>query len=93
MLLIIPFFHQFFTVEPLAVDPSSLPKYPPSKEIDAKLRDEEAKKLVLYIMSHSFAKFENLFACFVKITSSISIGKFFFKNYDIGRMGNYLKYC
>ncbi|GFZ08958.1 protein kinase superfamily protein [Actinidia rufa] len=30
----------FFTTKPYACDPSSLPKYPPSKEMDAKLRDE-----------------------------------------------------
>ncbi|XVE66190.1 hypothetical protein DITRI_Ditri08aG0060700 [Diplodiscus trichospermus] len=35
---------EFFTTQPLACDPSSLPKYPPSKEIDAKLRDEEARR-------------------------------------------------
>ncbi|KAK3040464.1 hypothetical protein RJ639_028749, partial [Escallonia herrerae] len=35
---------QFFTTLPLACDPSSLPKYPPSKEIDAKLRDEETRR-------------------------------------------------
>ncbi|KAK9285135.1 hypothetical protein L1049_024320 [Liquidambar formosana] len=35
---------EFFTTKPLACDPSSLPKYPPSKEIDAKLRDEEARR-------------------------------------------------
>ncbi|GAV70410.1 Pkinase domain-containing protein [Cephalotus follicularis] len=35
---------EFFTAYPLACDPSSLPKYPPSKEIDAKLRDEEARR-------------------------------------------------
>ncbi|KAK3005458.1 hypothetical protein RJ639_016329 [Escallonia herrerae] len=35
---------QFFTTLPHACDPSSLPKYPPSKEIDAKLRDEEARR-------------------------------------------------
>lgn len=35
---------EFFTTEPLACDPSTLPKYPPSKEIDAKLRDEEARR-------------------------------------------------
>ncbi|KAK6241693.1 hypothetical protein SCA6_007082 [Theobroma cacao] len=35
---------EFFKTEPLACDPSSLPKYPPSKEIDAKLRDEEARR-------------------------------------------------
>lgn len=35
---------EFFTTKPLACDPSSLPKYPPSKELDAKLRDEEARR-------------------------------------------------
>ncbi|XP_022852436.1 probable serine/threonine-protein kinase At1g54610 [Olea europaea var. sylvestris] len=30
---------------PYSCDPSSLPKYPPSKEIDAKRRDEEARRL------------------------------------------------
>lgn len=34
----------FFTTKPLACDPSSLPKYPPSKEFDAKIRDEEARR-------------------------------------------------
>lgn len=36
---------EFFTTIPFACDPSSLPKYPPSKEMDAKLRDEEARRL------------------------------------------------
>ncbi|KAK4477923.1 hypothetical protein RD792_017188 [Penstemon davidsonii] len=35
---------EFFTTKPYACDPSSLPKYPPSKEMDAKLRDEEAQR-------------------------------------------------
>lgn len=35
----------FFTTEPYACEPSSLPHYPPSKEMDAKLRDEEARRL------------------------------------------------
>ncbi|KAJ4827045.1 hypothetical protein Tsubulata_030793 [Turnera subulata] len=35
---------EFFRTEPLACDPSSLPKYPPSKEQDAKLREEEARR-------------------------------------------------
>ncbi|KAH7431680.1 hypothetical protein KP509_08G060900 [Ceratopteris richardii] len=35
---------EFFTTKPLACDPSSLPKYPPSKEFDAKVRDEEARR-------------------------------------------------
>ncbi|KAI3815625.1 hypothetical protein L1987_15302 [Smallanthus sonchifolius] len=36
---------EFFTTKPHACDPSSVPKYPPSKEIDAKLREEEARRL------------------------------------------------
>ncbi|MQL74139.1 hypothetical protein Taro_006495 [Colocasia esculenta] len=36
---------EFFTTKPYACDPSSLPQYPPSKEMDAKLRDEEARRL------------------------------------------------
>ncbi|XP_015056283.1 probable serine/threonine-protein kinase At1g54610 [Solanum pennellii] len=35
---------EFFTTKPFACDPSSLPTYPPSKEIDAKLREEEARR-------------------------------------------------
>ncbi|PRQ49869.1 putative protein-serine/threonine kinase CMGC-CDK-CRK7-CDK9 family [Rosa chinensis] len=35
---------EYFTTKPLACEPSSLPKYPPSKEIDAKLREEEARR-------------------------------------------------
>ncbi|KAH9305464.1 hypothetical protein KI387_009868, partial [Taxus chinensis] len=35
---------EFFTTKPFACDPSSLPKYPPSKEMDAKMRDEECRR-------------------------------------------------
>ncbi|KAL3693945.1 hypothetical protein R1sor_007596 [Riccia sorocarpa] len=35
---------EFFTTKPLACDPASLPQYPPSKEFDAKIRDEEARR-------------------------------------------------
>ncbi|KAL2633778.1 hypothetical protein R1flu_005257 [Riccia fluitans] len=35
---------EFFTSKPLACDPASLPQYPPSKEFDAKIRDEEARR-------------------------------------------------
>ncbi|KAD3641997.1 hypothetical protein R6Q59_004616 [Mikania micrantha] len=35
---------EFFTAKPHACDPSSLPQYPPSKEIDAKKREEEFKR-------------------------------------------------
>nr|DAD33411.1 TPA_asm: hypothetical protein HUJ06_012262 [Nelumbo nucifera] len=36
---------EFFTTKPYACEPSTLPQYPPSKEIDAKLRDQEARRL------------------------------------------------
>lgn len=35
---------EFFSTEPCACEPSSLPKYPPSKELDVKLRDEAARR-------------------------------------------------
>ncbi|CAH8313453.1 unnamed protein product [Eruca vesicaria subsp. sativa] len=35
---------EYFKTKPFGCDPSSLPKYPPSKEIDAKLRDEEKRQ-------------------------------------------------
>ncbi|GLT79447.1 hypothetical protein SLA2020_509360 [Shorea laevis] len=35
---------EFFTTEPYACEPASLPKYPPTKEMDVKLRDEEARR-------------------------------------------------
>ncbi|XP_065847817.1 probable serine/threonine-protein kinase At1g09600 [Euphorbia lathyris] len=35
---------EFFCAEPFPCDPSTLPKYPPSKELDAKVRDEEARR-------------------------------------------------
>ena len=31
---------QYFKSKPYACDPSSLPKYPPNKEIDAKARED-----------------------------------------------------
>ncbi|GFP85751.1 probable serine/threonine-protein kinase at1g54610 [Phtheirospermum japonicum] len=35
---------EYFTTEPYACEPSDLPKSPPSKEMDVKLRDEEATR-------------------------------------------------
>ncbi|KAK8542455.1 hypothetical protein V6N13_136971 [Hibiscus sabdariffa] len=35
---------QFFKTEPLPCDPSNLPKYTPSKELDIKRRDDEARR-------------------------------------------------
>ncbi|KAK9120168.1 hypothetical protein Scep_018261 [Stephania cephalantha] len=35
---------EFFTTKPYACEPSSLPKFPPSKELDVKLREEETRR-------------------------------------------------
>lgn len=40
---------QFFTTKPYACEPSSLPKYPPSKEIDVKLREAAARRLAFML--------------------------------------------
>ncbi|GAB4845423.1 hypothetical protein Ancab_038830 [Ancistrocladus abbreviatus] len=37
---------EYFSTKPYACDPSSLPKYPPNKEIDAKGREEARRKKV-----------------------------------------------
>ncbi|KAG7600408.1 Protein kinase domain [Arabidopsis suecica] len=37
---------EFFSTRPLPCEPSSLPKYPPSKELDARMRDEESRRQV-----------------------------------------------
>ncbi|KAJ8452519.1 hypothetical protein Cgig2_000108 [Carnegiea gigantea] len=37
--------NDFFNTEPFACDPSTLPKYAPTKEMDAKRRDDEARRL------------------------------------------------
>ncbi|KAJ6375713.1 hypothetical protein OIU77_000640 [Salix suchowensis] len=37
---------EYFSTKPYACDPSSLPKYPPSKEIDAKNREEAGRKKI-----------------------------------------------
>ena len=47
-------FIQFFTTEPYACEPSSLPKYPPSKEMDVKLRDEEARRFCFFLRPYNF---------------------------------------
>lgn len=35
---------QYFTTKPYACDPSTLPRYPPNKEIDAKSRDAKCRE-------------------------------------------------
>lgn len=38
---------QFFSSRPLACEPAELPKYPPSKEMDARVQDEETRRYML----------------------------------------------
>ncbi|KAJ8449536.1 hypothetical protein Cgig2_005558 [Carnegiea gigantea] len=37
---------EFFCTEPCACEPSCLPKYPPTKEMDVKLRDDAARRML-----------------------------------------------
>lgn len=49
-LVFLEYMPQFFRAKPLACDPSSLPKLPPSKEYDVRLRQEEARRyMVLHL--------------------------------------------
>lgn len=48
---------QFFMTKPFPCDPASLPKYPPSKEFDVKLREEEARRYTLLCMYHNSSKY------------------------------------
>ncbi|KAF9605328.1 hypothetical protein IFM89_016093 [Coptis chinensis] len=50
----------FFTTKPYPCDPSTLPKYPPSKEFDTKLRDEEARRWQT-IFQNVFLVFEAIY--------------------------------
>lgn len=59
---------QYFTTKPYACEPSSLPKYPPSKEIDAKNR-EEARRLGF---SFSFSLSDENFQLFLSETKILS---------------------
>ncbi|CAN6443638.1 unnamed protein product [Victoria cruziana] len=45
---------EFFTTKPYGCDPSSLPKYPPSKEMDAKRRDETRKQRSISIRGYAY---------------------------------------
>lgn len=71
------FILQFFTTKPLPCDPSCLPKYPPSKEFDAKLRDEEARRWAclqfsfpIYFGSGASYFFYQLLECLIKVGSN-----------------------
>ncbi|KAL5701598.1 [pyruvate dehydrogenase (acetyl-transferring)] kinase [Ranunculus cassubicifolius] len=48
---------EFFTTPPFACDPSSLPIYPPSKEFDAKARDEEARRYARFFVLLQLAEY------------------------------------
>ncbi|KAI4340794.1 hypothetical protein MLD38_025598 [Melastoma candidum] len=37
--------NEFFTTKPLPANPSTMPKHPPSKEFDAKIREEENRRI------------------------------------------------
>uniref|UniRef100_A0A7N0UI70 Protein kinase domain-containing protein n=1 Tax=Kalanchoe fedtschenkoi TaxID=63787 RepID=A0A7N0UI70_KALFE len=45
----------FFTTMPHACEPSSLPKYPPTKEMDAKRRDEEVRRFVVNLAKTKYS--------------------------------------
>jgi len=63
-------FMQFFNTEPFPCDPSTLPKYPPTKEMDAKRRDDEARRSVfsdLYFCSCGFLHCYDIYQIFVKV--------------------------
>lgn len=50
---------EYFKAKPLPCEPSSLPKYPPNKEIDAKVRDEEARRRIAGIRSRTLETSRN----------------------------------
>ncbi|KAH9781543.1 protein kinase domain-containing protein [Citrus sinensis] len=54
---------EFFKTEPLPCDPSNLPKYPPSKELDAKLRDQEARKRSCHNLLRTLTYMHSLANC------------------------------
>ncbi|CAN0928147.1 Probable serine/threonine-protein kinase At1g09600 [Linum grandiflorum] len=47
---------QFFKTKPFPCEPSALPKYPPSKELDAKAREEEARRKMAEAMKNRGAE-------------------------------------
>ncbi|CAN4099968.1 unnamed protein product [Withania somnifera] len=58
---------EFFKAKPLPCDPYNLPKYPPSKEYDAKVRDIEERRyttLVAYIHFYCLVMFSESSICY-----------------------------
>lgn len=62
---------QFFRTEPYACEPSSLPRYPPCKERDVKLKYEKHKKFGATLCTY--------FSCFLLFKESFNICIFFFR--------------
>jgi hypothetical protein len=56
---------QYFKTKPYACDPSSLPKYPPSKEFDVKRRDDDSRRFhfILDTKIHILVHMTGLFWC------------------------------
>lgn len=79
-------------MEPIACDPSGLPKFPPSKELDAKkLRDVEAGRYInsylficLNLHSVSVKCFESADCCLFSLPSKL----FFFRQREATKKGN-----
>lgn len=44
---------QYFKMRPYVCDPSSMPKFPPNKEMDAKAREDERRSMSLLLNSNS----------------------------------------
>jgi len=73
---------QFFTTEPHACEPSSLPQYPPSKEMDAKRRDEEARrfvtlKLTKFSLYFVFVVLDSMYCHLCKKVVQVNMNVFF----------------
>lgn len=50
---------EYFKSKPFPCEPSNLPKYPPNKEIDAKVREEEARRRIAGIRSRTLETSRN----------------------------------
>jgi len=80
------FILQFFTTEPYACEPSSLPKYPPSKELDVKLRDEEARRFVYSSFLSTFFFFWTCIMAMLK--GDLYLSNFLLRQRGLGGKGN-----
>lgn len=63
---------QFFRTEPYACEPSSLPRYPPCKERDVKLKYEKHKRFGATLCAY--------LSCFILFAENLNICVFFRKS-------------